>query len=111
MGERERILAEWRNDMNWHLFYSVYSCHRDPRRIVPKIHPSGEPRWWLGATFNFAHRSSYAWMIGAILAFVGPPCALYLLGVHSWLTLGGVTLVSLIILWRAAWAMASVDRF
>ena len=107
---RERILAEWRDAGNWHFFYSVYACKRDPRRIVPKINSSGDPRWWLGATFNFAHPSSFLWIAAAIVGFVGPPCGLYFAGIRSPLVLGIVALVSLLILWRVAWTLASLDR-
>ena len=67
------LQALWSNPAHWRAG-GIYVCRDDPRRIVPKRLPV------LGWTVNFAHRSSWAILIGILVVFLLPVAALEALG-------------------------------
>jgi uncharacterized membrane protein len=61
MTRDEQDRSEWSRPENWRGgWLGVYVAPRDSRVWVPKRAP------WIGWTLNFAHRRSWAWLIGLI---------------------------------------------
>jgi uncharacterized membrane protein len=55
---------EWRQPDNWH-WLGIYRSASDTRALVPKRNPR------LGYTLNFAHRRSWAYLLGFSIVPLG----------------------------------------
>jgi hypothetical protein len=79
--ELERL---WHDPRHW-VAPGIYRCAADPRIIVPK-------QWrWMGWTLNFAHRSAWLVLLGAMALLVGP---VLIVGLTSRLT--GATVLAIL---------------
>src|SRR5207249_4054731 len=76
----------------------IYRCTADPRVIVPK-------QWrWGGWTLNFAHRSAWLVLLGAMAIAVGPTLIVVAMGHGSAVTvLLALALSILVLCLGAAW--------
>ena len=73
---------------NWHLGV-VYCCADDPRIVVRNLLPFG----W---TWNFGHGSVYLGILMAIVAFLGPPCLAWVIGVRSAWAIAAIAILALV---------------
>ena len=86
--ELERL---WRDPRHW-TPPGIYRCAEDPRVIVPKR------RRWMGWTLNFAHRSAWPVLLGAIAVAVGPALIVVARGRPAVPAVAGAVAVSVVVL-------------
>ena len=88
----------WQDPRHWTAGI-IYHCAADPRVIVPK-------QWrWGGWTLNFARRSAWLVLLGAIAIAVGPMLIVVATGYASTLTVLAAVALSIVVLcFGAAWA-------
>jgi len=87
----------WHDPRHWTAGI-IYHCDADPRVIVPK-------RWrWGGWTLNFAHRSAWLVLFGALAIAVGPTLIVVAMGHASAMTVLAAVALSIVVLcFGAAW--------
>ena len=87
----------WQDSRHWTAGI-IYHCAADPRMIVPK-----QGRWG-GWTLNFAYRSAWLVLLGAMLVAVGPTLIVVAAGYASALTVLAAVALSIVVLCAgAAW--------
>jgi hypothetical protein len=92
--ELERL---WQDPRHW-TANIIYHCAADPRIIVPK------QRRWSGWTLNFAHRSAWLVLLGAMVIAVAPALILVATGYGSTpAVLAAVALSTIVLCFGAAW--------
>jgi len=87
----------WRDPRHWTAGL-IYHCAADPRMIVPR-------RWrWGGWTLNFAHRSVWLVLVGAMAIAVAPALTVVASGYTGGLTILAAVALSIIgLCFGAAW--------
>jgi hypothetical protein len=87
----------WQDPRHWTAGI-IYNCAADPRVIVSK------PSRWGGWTLNFAHRSAWLVLLGAMAIAVGPTLIVVATGYASALTVSAAVTLSIVVLcFGAAW--------
>jgi hypothetical protein len=87
----------WQDPRHWTASI-LYHCAADPRFIVPR-----QQRWG-GWTLNFAHRSAWLVLLGAMVIAVAPTLIVVAAGYANTLTgLAAVALSILVLCFGAAW--------
>jgi hypothetical protein len=87
----------WQDPRHWTASI-LYHCAADPRVIVPK------QRRWGGWTLNFAHRSAWLVLLGALAIAVAPTLIVVATGYGSApAVLAAVALSILVLCFGAAW--------
>ena len=87
----------WQDPRHWTAGI-IYHCAVDPRVIVAK------QRRWGGWTLNFAHRSAWLVLLGAMAIAVGPTLTVVATGHASAMTvLAAVALSVVVLCLGAAW--------
>ena len=87
----------WQDPRHWTADI-IYRCAADPRVIVPR-------RWrWGGWTLNFAHRSAWLVLLGAMVIAVAPALIVVAAGYANTLTVLAAVALSIVVLcFGAAW--------
>lgn len=98
--------ALWLDERHWRLFYAFYVCKQDPRLVVPRPNPSGQPVPWLGATWNLAHTGAFGLMAVFAALTIGPA---WWVGAHGGGIAGAVIvfMIALGAVWAWAWKLAT----
>ena len=102
-----RLRELWLRPEHWTALYAFYRCPEDPRLVVPKPNRDGVPKWWLGTTWNIAHRGAWLAMALAVGAFLLPVALAYGLGVREAWVLASVAVATFALEWLVAWRMAA----
>ena len=91
-------LEQMRQDSRHWTAGIIYHCAADPRVIVPR------QRRWGGWTLNFAYRSAWLVLLGAMVVGVGPTLIVVATGYANAMTLLAAVALSIVVLCvGAAW--------